>query len=291
MTRDSDLIGLLEDYLDDFEGHTPLPDATRDGIRARLPSTTQRPAWWSGWRFPEMNNTVRMGLAGAAVLVLAILGIQFLAPGGGIGGPSEATPTVDPTPSETSEAATFVIGEGILSHAEVTAPKPDGWTLHWPNFANKDGTAPDGMGFSAWTTDAVYPDPCQWMDDVVELSTPPTVDEIVAELVAQTGRDPSTPTEVTLGGWPATRLELSTPADLDLSTCDQGKYKTWTDVSDPSGGNWNHQGGRQFDVIYVVDVDRGPVVIDAWYRPATSEEDLAELESVIDAIVIDLRDS
>jgi hypothetical protein len=287
MTRHDDFIGQLDGYLDEYEGSTPLPEDVRNAIRAQLPSIQQRPAWWPARRFPDMNNTVRIALAGAAVVAVALLGIQFFAPGAGIGGPDEATPTDDPTPTESPEAATIVIGEGFLEYAEVTTPKPDGWTLE-ANFASKDGTASDGMGFSAWTTDAVYPDPCQWEGDVVELSTPPTVDEIVAALVAQTGRDPSTPTDVTLGGWAAKRFELVTPADLDISTCDQGRYKTWTDTSDPNGGNWNHQSG-QFDVIYVVDVDRGPVVIDAWYNLSTSEADLAELEAVIEAMVIDVQ--
>ncbi len=283
MTRDSDLIGQVEDYLDAFEGFTPLPDATRHAIRARLHSTSQRPAWWPGWRFLEMNSSVRMALAGAAVVVVAILGIQLLGPEGGIGGPSETTPTVDPTPSPEAEA--MVIGEGFLAHAEVTTPRPDGWTLE-ANFANKDGTDPDGMGYSAWTTDAVYRDPCRWHGGVIELSSDPTVDEIVAALVVQTGRDPSTPKDVVLGGRPATRLELVTPAGLDISTCDSGQYKAWTDTSDPSGGNWNHQSG-QLDVIYVVDVEGGPVVIDAWYNPSTSPADLSELESLLAAMTID----
>ena len=75
------------------------------------------------------------------------------------------------------------------------------------NFANKDGTAPDGMGFSAWTTTGVYADPCNWTDDEIDLRATPAVDEIVTALMAQPGRDPSTPRGVTLAGWSATRLD------------------------------------------------------------------------------------
>jgi hypothetical protein len=185
------------------------------------------------------------------------------------------------------EAGSIVIGEGFLTHAQVTTPRPEGWTLE-ANFANKDGTEADGMGYSAWTTAGVHADPCHWTDDDMDFSSRPTVDDIVAALVAQPGRDPSTPEESTLGGWPAMRLELRTPSDLDLSTCDQGKYKAWTDLSDPSGGNWNHQSG-QFDVVYVVDVDQGPVIVNAWYRDPTSSADLGELEAVLDAMVIDFQ--
>jgi hypothetical protein len=87
MTRDPDLIGLIEGYLDDFEGHTPLPDAARDAIRARLPSTPQRPAWWPGWRSQTMNTTTKYALGAAAAVLVAVLGTQLLTPSGPIGGP------------------------------------------------------------------------------------------------------------------------------------------------------------------------------------------------------------
>ena len=282
MTRDSELIGLIEGYLDDVEGHTYLPDSSRDAIRAQLPSTTQRPPWWPGWRFPDMNTMMKYGLGAAAAVVVAILGVQLFGSGAGIGCPPAATPTVAPTPTAEPEAM-LVIGEGMLTDAEVTTPKPDGWTLE-ANFANKDGTATDGIGYSAWTTVAVHADPCRWADDDMSSSAVPTVEDIVAGLLEQRGRDPRPPTQVTLGGWSATRIELITPAELDISTCDQGRYKAWTDVSDPEGGNWNHQSG-QYDVVHVVDVDGTPVVIDAWYNPSTSAADLAELESLLAAMV------
>lgn len=101
MIRDSDLIGLLEDYLDEHEGITPLPDATRDAIRARLPSTRQHPAWWPRWRYPEMNTMTRVGLgAAAAVAAVAIVSITALN-GGNVG--AAPVPTEAPDTSFTSE--------------------------------------------------------------------------------------------------------------------------------------------------------------------------------------------
>jgi hypothetical protein len=286
MSSDPETTRIVRSWLED--GVTQLPDTVLDAVLDDLPSTHQRRPGWTAWRFSDMNSAVRIALTGVAIVVVAILGIQYLAPSGGFGGSPEPTPTVEPTPSASTEAARIVIGDGLLAHAEVTTPRPDGWVLE-SNFARKEGTDPGRIGFSAWTMNAVYPDPCHWTDDIVELSNPPTVEEIVAALVAQSGRDPSTPTDVTLGGQPATRLELVTPADLDISTCDEEKYKTWTDLSDPGGGNWNHESG-QLDVIYVVDMDRGPVVIDAWYNPSTSDADLSELEDVLDAMVIEYQE-
>ena len=286
MTRDPELIGLIEGYLDDFEGHTPLPDATRDAIRARLPSTPQRPAWWPGWRFLDMNTITKYALAAAAAVVVALGGFQLLQPTRGLGA-ADTTPLADPTPTvaATPAVAPIVIGDGLLSHVQVSTVRPEGWSLE-SNFAGKE-TGTLGIGFSAWTNVGVHRDPCAWEDDV--LSANPTVEEIVAALVAQPGRDPSTPTTTTLGGWPAMRVELRVPSTLDISSCDQGRYKAWTDLSDPNGGNWNHVSG-QFDVIYVVDVDGGPVIIDDWYHASTSDSDLGELEAVLESMVIDVQD-
>ena len=45
MNRDDDFIGRLEDYLESFDGVTPLPARVRDAIHADLPRTRQvRPA-------------------------------------------------------------------------------------------------------------------------------------------------------------------------------------------------------------------------------------------------------
>ena len=101
MTRNDDFIGQLEGYLDEYEGSTPLPDEVRDAIRAQLPSTQQRPAWWPVRRFPEMNSMMKLGLAAAAVVVAALLGYNYLvAPnigGRGLGDPSSSPPASTPS--------------------------------------------------------------------------------------------------------------------------------------------------------------------------------------------------
>ena len=99
MTRDDEFIGQLESYLDEFEGDTPIPDATRDAIRAELPSIRQRPARWPGWRFPDMNKPAMLAMAVAAVLVVAFLGIRFLGTDLNIGVPGIDDPGVGPPAS------------------------------------------------------------------------------------------------------------------------------------------------------------------------------------------------
>jgi hypothetical protein len=89
-----------------------------------------------------------------------------------------------------------------------------------------------------------------------------------------------------VGGEPALRIDLSVPADLDISTCDQGQFRSWTDASAIGGANSHHASG-QLDAVYEVDLDRKALVIDASHMPATSETDLADLNSIIASMVID----
>jgi hypothetical protein len=76
MTRDSDFIGIIEEYLDEHEGHTPLPDGTRNAIRAELPSTRQHPAWWPRWRFPESTRSEPRSMASGETNRIQIIDVD-----------------------------------------------------------------------------------------------------------------------------------------------------------------------------------------------------------------------
>ncbi len=58
-------------------------------------ATPQRRSWWPAWRTNRMNTYVKLIAAAAAVLVVAVVGYQFLPANGGIGG----QPTIAPSPS------------------------------------------------------------------------------------------------------------------------------------------------------------------------------------------------
>jgi hypothetical protein len=88
------------------------------------------------------------------------------------------------------------------------------------------------------------------------------------------------------GGTIALRLELTVPEDLDLASCDDGVYVAWPGSNAGDRPNDNHVAG-QTDIIYQVDVDLGPLVIDASFRPESSPEDVEELYAVLGSIVMD----
>ena len=93
-------------------------------------------------------------------------------------------------------------------------------------------------------------------------------------------------TQVTLGGQLAMRIELSVPESLYVPICDQGEYRSWTEFGPVDGAN-RHIAPGQVDVVYEIDVDRRPLVIDATHGRQASEADLAELEAILASMVID----
>ncbi len=106
MSHDDDFIGQLEDYLDAFDGVTPLPDRIRDAIRAELPSVRQvRPRPGLERVFIMLSNAsagARLGLAAATVVAAVVLGAAFLnnnQRGGVVGGAVTPAPTATPAPS------------------------------------------------------------------------------------------------------------------------------------------------------------------------------------------------
>ena len=95
----------------------------------------------------------------------------------------------------------------------------------------------------------------------------------------------SSPTDTTIGGFPAKRLELSLPAGLLVSTCVFGAIKNWPDGSDENGGLCC--GGPGFvDVVYVVDINGKSLAVVARHLPGSSPQDLAELQGIVDSIKI-----
>jgi hypothetical protein len=86
MSTDRDLTGIVRSWLDD--GVTRLPDRVLDAVLDQVPATRQRRAWWPAWRFREMTISMKLILAVAAVIVVAVVGANILPRQGGVGGPA-----------------------------------------------------------------------------------------------------------------------------------------------------------------------------------------------------------
>lgn len=93
MTREDQFVGQLEQYLDEFEGITPLPDAIRSAVRAELPKTKQAGPNMGLARFSGMSNAFKVGIAAAVIGVAALIGYSLYST---VGLPN---PTETPRPS------------------------------------------------------------------------------------------------------------------------------------------------------------------------------------------------
>lgn len=84
-------------------------DRVLKAVLSKLDATPQRRSWWRARRVPKMTNPVRYAIAAAAVLVVALIGYQFL-PGSisNPGGPSAApSPTAAPSTAALIARGTF----------------------------------------------------------------------------------------------------------------------------------------------------------------------------------------
>jgi hypothetical protein len=95
MNADRETTRVVRSWLE--EGVTVLPDRVLDAVLEQVPTTPQRRSWWPAWRFSDMNTYVKFAIAAAAVLVVAVVGYNFLPARGGVGGPA-ATPSPSPAP-------------------------------------------------------------------------------------------------------------------------------------------------------------------------------------------------
>ncbi len=303
MTARPDPFSSIDAYLED--GPMELPERAYDAVRSEIDHTRQRVVL-GPWRVPDMNNFTRFAIAAAAVLVIAVVGVTLLPRLGGVAAPTTA-PTAQPAtaqPSATtppSAPALFpdlsdqvapgtYFWAGFGNGSTLTFTMPAGWASAY-SVANKHRGGPAEIAFGPWTIANIYADPCQWQGSLLEPAVGPTVDDLATALVAQEGRNASAPTDVTLGGRSAQRIELSVSPDLDMATCDRGIIRTWVTPGE-NGADWpageEYYGPRsgQLNVTYIVDLGDARLVFDTWHMPGTSAADLAELDAIIESIQI-----
>ena len=285
MSADRDPTRIVRSWLE--EGVTTLPDRVLDAVLDELPATPQRRAfWWPARRLFEMNKALSLGIAGAAVVIVALLGITLFGGGGvNIGGP-EPTPAPTPTPAALPSPGslapgTYLVDEPDWAPAPYTFTVPAGWTVDRSGFVEKHAGGNGEVGFTTWILTHIFSDACDDSEaNLVDVGT--TAEELASALLVQQSRVASQ-TAAVIDGYPAIRVELSFPTDLDLATCDG---RAWPDPGpDMNGGQLVRDGQTQ--VIYAINVDGERFVLVASLMPGTSAEDLAELQAVIDSVRID----
>jgi hypothetical protein len=200
----------------------------------------------------------------------------------------------------TTNQGTGVRVQGGL--ARVTFEVPAGWSGNGSGILKGGGNPPGGLAMAPWTINRVYIEPCRTTgaESRGDLADPPlmrTLDGIgiaLSDWWGGAGDSPlaTKPTNATLAGMPGRYVEVRAPKHLDFATCDGGEYTLWVDES---GGRRSVQGPGELDRAWMVDVigsdsqtPGGLVVIDAASLPGTSAKDLAELQSIVDSMKIEL---
>jgi hypothetical protein len=89
-----------------------------------------------------------------------------------------------------------------------------------------------------------------------------------------------------LGGYPGTRVDFTVPEGFDLTRCNLGDIGLQIWYSRPADKYFVLLSDAVM-TVYVIDVGAQRQVFLAGYRSATSEEDVAELQTVLDSIHID----
>ena len=183
------------------------------------------------------------------------------------------------------EPGTYLLPRSVWSVADHTVTFPAGWTVQYGHAFARHHDQKDEFGFYAVVVDEIYADACRGeRGDVVTVG--PRVRELVDALLRQPGTAKRGPVHTTLGGYPATRIDLSVPPRLRRRSCFLGPgtgVQVW--YSEPTG--------KYFVLlpdavarVYVVDVHGERQVFLAQVGDATSATDRAELQAVLDSIRI-----
>jgi hypothetical protein len=282
-------------------------NAERMLLRAldEVDATPQRPSWWLARRSSDMNNFAKALVAAAAVVVVAIVGINLLSGNpSGVGGlqpspstsirptqePTALSPTTKPTASLVAYSLTpfkpvGVEGEEDPRAASVTFDftAPSSWEPFGDGGVSIDGNGPPDGGEATvifYRGFNLFSDPCRTVDEeaspVADIPVGPTVDDLVTALVDHPLLDVTDPVDVTLAGYSGKYLDLTIPDDKT----DCANYRPM-DVQ-----HLYAQGPGQRWHMWILDVDGVRVLVETNDYPGTPPNVLAEEQAIIESLEI-----
>lgn len=278
--RDPDV--LIQEFLG--EGQAELPDRAFETVRHEIHRTRQR-AVIGPWRTPSMNNQVKMAMAAAAIVVVAVAGINLMPrDGAAIGGPDAVSPSpvvsASPEPSPSQRAARLSVAGTGLNGLQLTVTLPEEWTTGtW--FAQR-GTVPgSGIAFFVSVVDNTFADQCTQIERSAKVG--PTVEDLATALGEIPDTTATDPIQTTIAGLEATYLEVQLPASLPCTTPSQ--FVLW---QDSPGNYWYALRSEELFRIWIINVGDQRVVVAGRSYPDTSEELKAEMQGILDSIVFDV---
>jgi hypothetical protein len=225
-----------------------------------------------------MNTVARFAVAAAAVVAVALVGINLVPRQGSIGG--QGAPSSSPEPSPSYQVVRITVAGTELNGAplKLTAQIPEGWSTGASGPAGPYAVHGAG-GVFASIVDNTFSDPC------LHVERSPKVGPTVAEAAAALGAIPNTtstpPVQTTLAGHPATYLELTIPASLP---CAPDQFYLW---QESPNNDWWVTELNEVIRVWLVDIGGQRVAIAARSYPRTGDEGKTELQGILDSIVFD----
>jgi len=196
-----------------------------------------------------------------------------------------------PVPASSTVPQPIVDGQALqpgtymlpVRKLQVALDVPAGWQGWELGVVHQGGAdPPNGAGLGVWVVTNVYKDPCRWNRSLAQPTVGPSVRDLVDALTVQRGHPAGTPIATTIDGYPATRVELMIPENLDFATCWGSSFHSWQ----AEVGDRYHQGPGQIDRLWILDVEGTRIVIDASYYQGTAASDRAALFDIVRSVRI-----
>lgn len=320
MTHDREIEQVLDRWLAD--GPVQAPDRVLDVVAERIGRQRQRPAWRLTWRQTSMNPKVRIAAVVAAIAVIAVVGYNLLPRSpSGTGAPAVTpspvtTPGVVPSASSGPTASLVLVPDLLqgpltpgsyrlrplqgISLMSVDLTVPQGWA-GFPDWAvlGPSGTgAPGGIGVGFLSAAGLFSDPCHWdakgdgsWPQQGDVTVGPTATDLANTLLASRAYTATASADVTVAGYPAKRIDLQLPSNVDFAACDKvqgqtaGSYFVWG-TRHTGGSDLFAQGPGNRWRLWIVDVQGARLVIVVDDYAATPAADRAAAQSIVDSVTI-----
>lgn len=229
-----------------------------------------------------------IAVAAAVVALLAVLGSrQLIGARQAVPASSPSTVTVSVTPRAMPsgdarvDPGTYRIPHSTSSAVDFTVTFPTGWRVQDGHIFHGNAGAPAETELQAFVVTEIYADACAGTAGAVKPAGASSAD-LVAALLAQSGTDATGPVATTIGGHPATRIDLRVPTGLNLRNCrsNEGGLQIWRAAADDyfvvlPGGTAS---------VYALDIEGQRQVFITQYPPDASATDRTDLQTVLASI-------
>ena len=298
MSDDREFWRATTDWLEAGSDRTSA--AAIDAVLLAVRTTRQDRAIPIPWRPFHVPTLVRVAIVAALVATLALVTSTFVGDHRPVPNPT-SNPTPVPTPVASapvlaSNAAPLPIQDsqnglplqgGYRSIAADTFPirmsivAPPEWSGHigGPNAVWLGPVKGDDV-VSFQRFDKVFTDPCHPEPGALVPAIGPAASDLVDRIVTRPGLAPTTKTVTTVGGLPATLLELRLNGSTTLGDCTNGKYELW----ELPLGAVNELRPGMSERVWVMDVEGQRLVVLAIDAGGASQAQQQAIQQLLDSI-------